>query len=176
MAFTASPSEIPDVIILKSDKYHDHRGYFMELLKISELEKLGLPSVFKQINLSHSKKGVIRGLHYQRGEHAQGKLVHLISGKVRDVFVDIRPESPTYKKVAYLDLTGEDNVFIYIPTGFAHGFAVHSDEAHFLYACTEEFTKSAEGGYHFKDPTLNIDWGVEEPVVSDKDLEHPFLP
>ncbi len=176
MAFTATPSEIPDVIILRSDKYHDHRGYFMELLKISELEKLGLPSTFKQINLSYSKKGVIRGLHYQQGEHAQGKLVHLISGKVRDVFVDIRPESPTYKKVAYLDLTGDDNVFIYIPPGFAHGFAVHSDEAHFLYACTEEYTKTAEGGYHFKDPTLNIDWGTTEPIVSEKDLEYPFLP
>lgn len=175
MAFTITPSEIPDVLLITSDKFHDDRGYFIELSKMSEFKKLGLPDNFPQHNLSYSKKDVIRGLHYQQGEHAQGKLVHLVAGHVRDVFVDMRPGSPTYKKCAHVDLQGEDNVFIYIPPGFAHGFSVLSDEAHFLYACTKEYTKSAEGGIRYDDPTLNINWGVSSPIVSDKDLQLPFL-
>lgn len=175
MAFKISATELSEVLIIKSDKFHDDRGYFMELLKQSELKKIGLPENFKQINLSYSKKNVIRGLHFQHGEFAQGKLVHLITGHVRDVFVDIRPESPTYKKVAWLDLTGDDDTFIYIPPGFAHGFSVLSDEAHFLYACTEEYSKISEGGVRYDDPSLTIDWGVENPIVSSKDLELPVL-
>jgi dTDP-4-dehydrorhamnose 3,5-epimerase len=147
----------------------------MELFKKSELHKLGLPEDFKQFNLSYSKKNVIRGLHYQTGEHAQGKLVYLIAGHVRDVFVDMREGSPTYKKSAWIELTGEDNTFIYIPPGFAHGFSVLSNEAYFLYACTEEFAKGSEGGVRYNDPSLSIDWGVENPVVSAKDLELPLL-
>lgn len=175
MAFTIYTIEIPDILIVKSDKFYDERGYFMELSKISEFKKLGLPDNFPQHNLSYSKKNVIRGLHYQHGVHAQGKLVYLISGHIRDVFVDMRPESPTYKKCGHVDLTGEDNIFIYIPAGFAHGFSVLSDEAYFLYACTKEYTKSAEGGIRFDDPTLAIDWGVSNPIVSDKDMLLPLL-
>lgn len=175
MAFKVFSIEIPEVLFVKSDKFYDDRGYFMELLKTSELKKLGLPENFKQFNLSYSKKNVIRGLHYQHGEHAQGKLIYLVSGHVRDVFVDVRPDSPTYKKVAWLELTGDDNTFIYIPPGFAHGFSVLSEEAYFLYACTKEFTKEAEGGIRFNDPSLDIDWGVAHPKVSDKDQQLPLL-
>lgn len=175
MAYTVIPAEIPEVLIVTSDKFHDNRGYFMELNKISEFKKLGLPDNFPQHNLSYSKKGVIRGLHYQNGEFAQGKLVYLISGHVRDVFVDIRPESPTYKKTMSVELKGEDSTFIYIPPGFAHGFSVLSDDAYFLYACTKEYTKSAEGGVRYDDPNLKIDWGVKNPIVSEKDLAFPFL-
>lgn len=175
MAFKVFSIEIPEVLFIKSDKFYDDRGYFMELLKQSELKKIGIPENFKQINLSYSKKNVIRGLHYQYGEHAQGKLVHLVAGHVRDVFVDIRPESPTYKKVAWLELTGDDNTFIYIPPGFAHGFSVLSEEAYFLYACTEEYSKTSEGGVLYNDPSLDIDWGIENPHVSLKDLELPTL-
>ena len=176
MAFKVFSIEIPEVLFIKSDKFYDDRGYFMELLKQTELKKIGVPENFKQINLSYSKKNVIRGLHYQHGESAQGKLVYLVSGHVRDVFVDVRPESPTYKKVAWLELTGDDNTFIYIPPGFAHGFSVLSDEAYFLYACTEEYSKASEGGVRYDDPSLEIDWGVEHPHVSIKDLELPILP
>lgn len=176
MAFTVRPLEdLPDVLLVKSDKFYDDRGYFMELGKISEFKALGLPDDFPQYNMSYSKKDVIRGLHYQHGEFAQGKLVYLVAGNVRDVFVDMRPDSPTYKKYQFVDLTGEDNVMLYIPPGFAHGFSVQSDEAYFLYACTKEYTKSAEGGIRFDDPTLNIDWKVLTPIVSDKDRQLPFL-
>ncbi|MEN9649273.1 MAG: hypothetical protein RL094_240 [Candidatus Parcubacteria bacterium] len=176
MAFKVTAlTDLPDVLIVTSDKFHDDRGYFMEMAKISEFKKLGLPDSFPQYNMSYSKKDVIRGLHYQHGEFAQGKLVYLISGKVRDVFVDMRSDSPTYKKFQTIDLTGEDSTFIYIPPGFAHGFSVLSDEAYFLYACTKEYTKTAEGGIRFDDPTLDIDWGVTTPVVSEKDQLLPFL-
>lgn len=175
MAFKVKTIDIPGILIIESDKFHDNRGYFIELFKDSEFKNLGLPHNFPQINLSYSKKNVVRGLHYQTGEMAQGKLVHLIAGHVRDVFVDVRPDSPTYKKSAWVELNGEDNVFIYIPPGFAHGFSVLSDEAHFLYACTNEYTKSAESGIRFDDPTLHIEWGVENPIVSEKDLQLPLL-
>ncbi len=175
MAYQVRTIEIPEVLLVKSDKFYDERGYFMELCKISEFKKLGLPENFPQYNLSYSKKNVIRGLHYQHGKHAQGKLVYLVSGHVRDVFVDMRPNSPTYKKTAWIELSGEDNTFIYIPPGFAHGFSVLSDEAYFLYACTAEYNKSAESGIRFDDPTLNIDWGIREPSVSSKDRELPLL-
>ena len=175
MAYQVQKIEIPDILIIKSDKFFDDRGYFMELSKKSEFKALGLPDDFPQTNLSYSKKNVIRGLHYQTGEKAQGKLVYLISGHVRDVFVDMRPDSPTYKKSAWVELHGDDNTFIFIPPGFAHGFSVLSDDAFFLYACTNEYSKSAESGICFDDPTLNIDWGVTEPIVSPKDKLLPKL-
>lgn len=175
MAYTVRTIEIPEVLLVRSDKFYDERGYFMELSKISEFKKLGLPDSFPQQNLSYSKKDVVRGLHYQHGEFAQGKLVYLVAGHVRDVFVDMRKDSPTYKKKAWIELTGEDNTFIYIPPGFAHGFSVLSDEAYFLYACTKEYNKIAEGGVNYSDPELDIDWGVADPIVSDKDKALPFL-
>ncbi len=175
MAFKRLPSKLPDIIIVQSDVYPDHRGHFVELSKTSEFKDLGIPHEFPQKNLSYSKKNVIRGLHFQHGEHAQGKMVYLISGNVRDVFVDMRKESATYKQWDYIDLVGGSGVFVYIPAGFAHGFSVLSDEAHFLYACTKEYNKGMEGGIHYKDPTLNINWGVEDPIVSEKDDILPFL-
>ena len=147
----------------------------MELSKSSEFKKLGLPSLVPPQNLSYSKKDVVRGLHYQSGEFAQGKLVYLVAGHVRDVFVDMRKDSPTYKKKAWIELTGEDNTFVYIPPGFAHGFSVLSDEAYFLYACTAEYNKIAESGVNYNDKELDIDWGVKNPIVSLKDQALPFL-
>jgi dTDP-4-dehydrorhamnose 3,5-epimerase len=147
----------------------------MELFKQSEFQKLGLPHEFPQTNMSFSKKGVVRGLHYQTGDTAQGKFVYLIEGNVRDVFVDVRKDSPTYGKVMFIDLAGEDNTFIYIPPGFAHGFSVLSDHAFFLYACTKEYSKASEGGIRFDDPKLDIDWGVKNPIVSKKDRELPYI-
>lgn len=175
MAYSVHTIEIPGIILVKSDKFYDERGYFMELCKISEFKKLGLPDLFPQYNLSYSKKNIVRGLHYQQGEFAQGKLVYLVSGHVRDVFVDMRPDSVTYKKTAWVELSGEDNTFVYIPPGFAHGFSVLSDEAYFLYACTKEYNKIAESGVRYDDPTLNIDWGVKDPIVSQKDRDLPLL-
>ena len=175
MAYSVRTIEIPEVLLIRSDKLYDERGYFMELSKSSEFKKLGLPDLFPQQNLSYSKKDVVRGLHYQSGEFAQGKLVYLVAGHVRDVFVDMRKDSPTYKKKAWIELTGEDNTFVYIPPGFAHGFSVLSDEAYFLYACTAEYNKTAEGGVNYNDPELDIDWGVKDPIVSLKDQALPFL-
>ncbi len=175
MAFKVIDLEIPEVKMVKSDKFYDDRGYFMEICKITEFQHLQLADAFPQYNLSYSKKDVVRGLHFQKGESAQGKFLYLIAGSIRDVIVDARPESPTYKKVITIDLQGEDNTFIYIPVGFAHGFSVFSNEAYVLYGCTREYNKTAESGIRYDDPQLGIDWGVKNPIVSSKDKELPHL-
>ncbi len=175
MAFEIIEKKLEDVLVIKTDKFYDDRGCFMELFKSSEFQKLGIPNNFPQINLSYSKKNVIRGLHYQIGDNAQGKLVRLIKGRVRDVFVDARVDSPNYGKVSYVDLSEEDSIILYIPTGFAHGFSVQSEEAVFLYFCTNEYNKATEGGINYKDPSLNIDWQVVEEIVSEKDKALPFF-
>jgi dTDP-4-dehydrorhamnose 3,5-epimerase len=150
--------------------FEDERGYFYETYNIELFRANGIPVDFLQDNQSFSKKGVVRGLHFQRAPYGQGKLVRVIQGAVLDVVVDIRPDSPTYGQYDSFLLTAENKKMVYLPEGFAHGFSTLED-AIFSYKCTNIYDKASEGGILYNDPDLNIDWQVADPVVSGKDLE-----
>ncbi|MCF0074778.1 dTDP-4-dehydrorhamnose 3,5-epimerase [Dyadobacter sp. CY261] len=152
--------------------FEDDRGMFFESYNVEAFIKLGLPVNFVQDNQSFSKKGVVRGLHFQNAPFGQGKLVRVISGKVLDVAVDIRPDSPTFGKHEVFELSGERNNMAYIPEGFAHGFVALEDSI-FSYKCTNLYSKESESGILWNDPDLNIDWGISDPIVSKKDLILP---
>lgn len=152
--------------------FEDDRGMFFESYNEEVFEKLGLPVNFVQDNQSFSKKGVVRGLHFQNAPFAQGKLVRVISGRVLDVAVDIRPDSPTFGQHELFELRSDTNNIAYIPEGFAHGFVALEDTI-FSYKCTNVYNKGAESGILWNDPDLNIDWGIAEPIVSEKDLILP---
>lgn len=168
---TIKEASIKDVLLIEPKIFRDDRGYFLESFRLSEFEKLGLKLNFVQDNISKSKHGTVRGLHYQVGEFAQGKLCQVVSGKVLDVAVDIRFGSPTFGKYAASILSDENHEQIWIPPGFAHGFSVLSDEAVFHYKCTNYYSKAHERAIVFNDIDLNIDWNIDSPLVSPKDLE-----
>ncbi|SEJ46551.1 dTDP-4-dehydrorhamnose 3,5-epimerase [Dyadobacter koreensis] len=152
--------------------FQDDRGFFFESYNEELFKKLGLPTNFVQDNQSFSIKGVVRGLHFQNAPFAQGKLVRVISGRVLDVAVDIRPDSPTFGKHEVFELRSDTNNMAYIPEGFAHGFVALEDSV-FSYKCTNVYNKGAESGLLWNDPDLGIDWGVENPIVSEKDIILP---
>lgn len=152
--------------------YKDERGSFFETFNRRDFEAHGLPNVFVQDNQSISKKGVIRGLHFQRAPYAQGKLVRASVGRVLDIAVDIRPDSPTFGQYEAVELDAEKGNMFYIPEGFAHGFAALED-AIFIYKCTNLYHKAAEGGIIWNDPNIQIDWRISNPIISPKDLELP---
>lgn len=160
---------IEGLLVIKPDVYHDERGYFYESYNSRKNLEFGLEVNFAQDNVSKSVKGVIRGLHYQVGSEAQIKLCHVLKGSVLDVAVDIRFGSPTFGKYFSIELSGKNNFQLYIPTGFAHGFSVLSDEAIFHYKCSKLYSKPDERAIIFNDADLNIDWNVMDPVVSEKD-------
>lgn len=166
---------IPEVIVIESRRFEDDRGFFMELYKYSSLARLGIKEYFVQDNYSVSKKGVIRGLHYQKSPMAQAKLVRCINGEIFDVSVDIRKGSHTYGQWVGVRLSSQDGSMIYIPVGFAHGFAVLSDFAEVIYKCTKEYSPEDERGIIWDDPDINIKWHVNEPIISEKDKTHPRL-
>jgi dTDP-4-dehydrorhamnose 3,5-epimerase len=163
-------TNIAGLLIIKPDVFGDDRGYFFETYSNRKYAEYGIEENFVQDNISKSLKGTIRGLHYQVGDKAQGKLCHVIKGKVLDVAVDIRFDSPTFGQYFSIELTGEDKTQVWIPPGFAHGFAVLSDEVLFVYKCTNYYSKPDERAILYNDPQLNIDWKVENPIVSEKDL------
>lgn len=170
------PTKLSGCVILEPKIISDARGYFMESFNERTFaEATGMTVHFVQDNESYSTKGVLRGLHYQCGEHAQAKLVRVLHGEVLDVAVDIRPESETYGQYVAEVLSGENQRQLFIPKGFAHGFLVLSDTATFFYKCDNFYNKESEGGILYKDATLNIDWQLndEELLVSEKDM---FLP
>jgi dTDP-4-dehydrorhamnose 3,5-epimerase len=146
----------------------DERGFFFESYSRRIFQENGITEDFVQDNQSFSRKGVLRGLHFQRQPFAQGKLVRVISGKVMDVVVDIRPESATFGKVSTFILDAERQNMVYVPGSFAHGF-ITLEEAVFHYKCTNFYDKASEGGIIWNDPDLAVDWGVDNPVVSAKD-------
>lgn len=152
--------------------FPDERGWFFEFYKEEILKKHGIPTGFPQENISFSKKGVIRGLHFQRPPYAQGKLVTVIKGKVMDVVVDLRTGSPTFGKVYYCVLDGEKHNALMVPEGFAHGFAA-LEESIFHYKCTNVYSKAHESGIVWNDPELKIEWPVEKPSISEKDQQLP---
>jgi len=163
-------TNIDGLLIIKPDVFGDDRGYFFETYSKRKYAEYGIEEVFVQDNISKSLKGTIRGLHYQVGDKAQGKLCHVIKGKVLDVAVDIRFDSPTFGQYFSIELTGEDKTQLWIPPGFAHGFSVLSNEVLFVYKCTNYYSKPDDRAILYNDPQLNIDWKVENPIVSEKDL------
>lgn len=169
---------IDGVLIIEPKVFGDHRGYFFESFNEREFAaKSGVDVHFVQDNESKSCYGVVRGLHFQKGEHAQTKLVRVISGKVLDVAVDIRPGSPTFGKHVAAELTAENHRQFFIPKGFAHGFVVLSPEAVFQYKCDEFYCPEAEGAIAWNDPDVAIDWQIpaSDVILSDKDRKHPRL-
>jgi dTDP-4-dehydrorhamnose 3,5-epimerase len=171
-------TKLKDCYIVHDTVFTDSRGYFFESFNQQTFAKLtGLDISFVQDNQSKSTKGVLRGLHFQQGEHAQAKLVRVLEGRVLDVAVDIRPHSPTFGKHIAVELTAENHVQFFVPRGFAHGFIVLSDEATFFYKCDNFYNKASEGGLMYNDAELDIDWALEETelILSDKDKTNPSL-
>ncbi len=171
-------TELEGCYIIEPKVFADERGYFMESFNENTLQKeTETATHFVQDNQSFSSKGVLRGLHYQVGEHAQAKLIRVLSGEVLDIAVDIRPNSKTYGKHVSIVLSGENQKQLFIPKGFAHGFLVLSKTATFFYKCDNFYNKESEGGIIYNDPTLNIDWGFleKELLISEKDKVQPTL-
>ncbi len=164
-------------IIIEKKSFTDDRGFFTETFKKSEFISNGINVDFVQDNLSCSKKGSVRGMHYQLNPKAQAKLCSVIKGKVLDFAIDIRKSSPTFKKVFSVELSENNNKMFYVPVGFAHGFVVLEDDTIFNYKCSNEYSKEHEAGIRYDDPELNLvitSLGVT-PIVSQKDLELPFF-
>ena len=173
--FTFHPTEIPGVYIIDVKSYGDRRGYFMETYKESDFREAGLNYTFVQDNQSASRKGVLRGLHFQK-QHPQAKLVRVLRGEVFDVAVDLRAGSATYGKWVGALLSGENHRQLMIPRGFAHGFAVVSESAEFAYKCDDFYHPEDEGGIMWNDPAIGIEWpDVGEILLSEKDQHHPSL-
>lgn len=172
MAMTVEKFNIEGLVLVKSDVYKDGRGYFIETYKQSAFEALGLPK-FVQDNFSFSKKWVLRGLHYQVAPKAQGKLIRCLEGRIWDVGVDIRENSKTYGKWHGVELSEGDGQAFFVPEGFAHGFVVLSDTARVLYKTTAEYSPELEQGIVWNDPTLKVNWPVQDPVVADRDANFP---
>jgi dTDP-4-dehydrorhamnose 3,5-epimerase len=168
---------IKDLVVVEPTVFGDERGYFFESYSKTKFEDLGIDIDFVQDNQSFSKKGTLRGLHYQNPPFAQTKLVRVLEGEIIDVAVDLRKDSPTYGKSFSILLSAENKKQLLVPQGFAHGFSVISETASVMYKCDQFYNKAAEGGIKFDDPSLNIDWGLnlEEAIVSDKDQILPFI-
>jgi len=174
----AIATKLEGCFILEPSVYGDDRGYFYESYNKESFEALvGTAVNFVQDNQSFSNKGVLRGLHYQTGEHAQAKLVRVLQGAVIDVAVDLRKGSLTYGEHVAVELTAANKKQFFVPRGFAHGFVVLSDTASFFYKCDNYYNKASEGGIIYNDPSLNIDWGLssEKLIVSEKDSILPTL-
>ncbi len=162
-------TRLPGVVVLSPRVYRDPRGFFMETWNKERYADEGLPATFVQDNLSESRRGVLRGLHYQHPE-AQGKLLQVLHGEIYDVAVDIRRGSPTFGQWVGVVLSSDNQRQIYVPEGFAHGFVVTSDSALFSYKCTDLYRPQNEGSVLWNDPDLGIDWPIAEPILSPKDL------
>ncbi|RUM89888.1 MAG: dTDP-4-dehydrorhamnose 3,5-epimerase [Thermodesulfatator sp.] len=174
MKFEFKPLEIPEVILVRPKVFEDERGFFLEFYRDSAFRSAGIPFRFVQDNHSRSKKGVLRGLHYQLRPKAQGKLVKCLRGKIWDVAVDLRRGSPNFGKWVATELSEENKCMLWIPPGFAHGF-VALEDCEVLYKCTEEFVPELDRGIIWNDPDLGIPWPVKKPILSSKDNRLPRL-
>lgn len=175
MTFTFKRLQIPDIILVEPKLFPDNRGFFLENFKESDFSANGIIKKFVQDNVSRSSYGVIRGLHYQNSVKAQAKLVTVIRGKIFDVAVDIRKNSSTYGKWIGEILSDNNHRSLYIPEGFAHGFCVLSEEADLFYKVSNEYSKEHEQGIIWNDPSINIRWPIEKPLISNRDKELPSL-
>lgn len=175
MPFEFEKLSLEGCVLVKPRVFTDARGFAMESFKRGDFIEAGIPGDFVQDNHSRSVKGVLRGLHYQRGAAAQGKLVRCVRGAILDVGVDIRRDSPTFGKWLAVELSADNAHMIYFPPTFAHGFLVLSDEAEVLYKCTAEYSPADEGGIRWDDPQVSVDWGVASPILSARDCGLPYL-
>ncbi len=168
-------TKIPDLLIIKPDVFEDERGYFFESYNNEKFVKAGIDHKFVQDNESKSQKGVLRGLHFQNPPYAQGKLVRVMKGSVLDVAVDIRKNSPTYGQWASIKLSESNKMMYWVPPGFAHGFVTLENNTVFFYKCTNVYNKQSEGSILWNDPDLNIDWIIDNPILSEKDKVSPLF-
>lgn len=169
-------TEIEDVLIIEPKVFGDHRGWFTETYSKEKFKDLGIDIDFIQDNHSLSaQKGTLRGLHFQLNPKAQTKLVRCTKGKILDVAVDIREGSPTYKKWVVVELTEENKRQLLVPKGFAHGFITLTDNVEVQYKVDEYYSPENDRSIRFDDPEINVDWGIENPILSDKDLSAPML-
>lgn len=169
--FNFIETDIKDLYVVEPKLFGDHRGFFMETYNYNSFKEAGLDMIFVQDNHSKSKKGVLRGMHFQR-KHSQGKLVRVVKGEVFDVAVDLRKDSETYGKWYGVYLNEENRKMFYVPEGFAHGFLVTSEEAEFVYKCTDFYHPEFEGSLLWNDPEVGIEWpisNIEEVLLSEKD-------
>lgn len=170
------PTKLEGVWIVEPKVFGDNRGFFMESWSKRAFEEAGLHYDFVQDNHSSSTvKGTLRGIHFQKGENAQAKLVRCVKGAVLDVAVDLRPSSPTYKQWVSVELSAENKRQLLIPRGFGHGFVTLTDDVEFLYKADNFYMPEADGGIRWNDPELAVEWGVENPILSQKDSASPFL-
>lgn len=173
----ATETALKGCFIIEPKVFEDERGYFFESFNHKAFcDAIGQEVTFVQDNQSFSKRGVLRGLHFQKGEHAQAKLVRVLQGSVLDVAVDLRKGSKTYGKYISVELTSDNKKQLFIPRGFAHGFVVLSETAHFFYKCDNYYKRDAEGGIRYND-SINIDWILpeEELILSERDIAFPTL-
>ncbi len=175
MPFDIRTTPLPGVLVIQPQVFRDPRGFFLELFQEKSLADQGLSTHFVQDNLSGSVHGTVRGLHFQAPPYGQAKLVTVIQGAVLDVVVDIRRGSPTYGQHWAIELTDANRTVFYIPEGFAHGFSVLSETCIFYYKCSNYYHRASEGGLHWADPALGIQWRVNDALVSDKDKQQPYL-
>ena len=166
-------TELKDVYIVEPAVFGDARGFFLESWSKKHFEEAGLFYYFVQDNHSASVKGTLRGIHFQRGDKAQAKLVRCISGAVLDVAVDLRSDSPTFKKWIAVELSEENKRQLLIPRGFGHGFLALTEQVQFLYKADNYYAPEAEGSIIWNDPELSIDWGIRDPILSPKDRNAP---
>ena len=169
-------TNLEGVCILEPKVFGDHRGWFMETYSTKILHELGIDSVFVQDNQSYTKeKGTLRGIHFQNDPMAQAKLVRVVRGSVLDVAVDLRKGSPTYRQWVSVELSEENKRMLYIPRGFGHGFVTLSDDVEFVYKVDNLYSREHDRGIRFNDPEIGVEWGVENPILSQKDTTSPFL-
>lgn len=174
MTLTCTETSLPGVLLIEPMVFEDDRGFFLETYHAQKYKEIGLTQVFVQDNHSHSRRGTLRGLHYQLN-HPQGKLVYVITGEIFDVVVDIRPGSPTFGRWLGTTLSAENKRQLFVPEGFAHGLCVLSETADVMYKCTDLYAPGDEYGILWSDPTIDIVWPMENPILSEKDAKNPTL-
>jgi dTDP-4-dehydrorhamnose 3,5-epimerase len=175
MPFQFQRLDIPEVLLIEPRTFKDHRGFFMETYKRSDFVANGIAEEFVQSNYSHSTRGTLRGLHFQKHPQAQGKLLMAIRGEIFDVAVDIRKGSPTYGRWVSATLSDTNHRMLYVPVGFAHGFCVLSEEAGLVYHITAEYAQELEVGVLWNDPAIGIEWPISDPLLSQRDTQLPLL-
>lgn len=175
MSFDFKPLDIPEVVLVTPLRHQDARGWFSETYRRSAFAEAGIDLEFAQDNLVRSVGGVLRGMHFQLAPAAQGKLVGVVRGRVFDVAVDVRPDAPTFGRWVGKVLDGERGESLWIPPGFAHGYAVLSDTAYVSYKVTAEYDASLDRGFRWNDPDVGIEWPLTDPVLSERDQQLPAL-
>jgi dTDP-4-dehydrorhamnose 3,5-epimerase len=172
---TVTKTNFRHLLIIEPRIFHDERGYFFESWNQQEFAREGIPDIFIQDNQSGSAKNVIRGLHFQVPPHEQGKLVRTLAGSVLDIVVDLRKDEPTYGQYFTLVMKASDHNMLFIPPGFAHGFLTLEDHTIFAYKCTKSYHAASERSIRWDDPDLAIDWGVDAPILSEKDRKAGYF-